>query len=142
MILLKQIRKVLTLENFKQNVFFRFFIRSETFHIRIKLQKKYLLTIFIFNHVDIKMCFCNKNQKPFFKTYFFRYFTFWNNYNIIMDLLFMIGLLIRTVEYIIDDSTMDISAVRKSIIHLVSPIQENSIIKYFTKHPWYNIIHH
>jgi len=94
-------------------------------------KKKYLLTVFIFNHVDIKMCFCNKNQKPFFKTYFFRYFTFWNNYNIIMDLLFMIGLLIRTVEYIIDDSTMDISAVRKSIIHLVSPIQENSIIKYF-----------
>jgi hypothetical protein len=41
-----------------------------------------------------------------------RYFTFWNNYNIIMDLFFMIGLLIRTLEYIIDDTSTDLSALR------------------------------
>ena len=41
-----------------------------------------------------------------------RYFTFWNNYNIMMDLFFMIGLLIRTLEYIIDDTSTDISTLR------------------------------
>jgi hypothetical protein len=44
-----------------------------------------------------------------------RYFTFWNNYNIIMDLFFMVGLLIRTLEYIIHDTTADISALRQAI---------------------------
>ena len=36
------------------------------------------------------------NEKRFKK----RYFTFWNNYNIIMDMFFMIGLIIKIIDYI------------------------------------------
>merc|ERR1719270_1409577 len=36
------------------------------------------------------------NEKRFKK----RYFTFWNNYNIVMDLFFMIGLIIKIIDYI------------------------------------------
>ena len=32
-----------------------------------------------------------------------RYFTFWNNYNIITDCFFLIGLIIRMLEYILVD---------------------------------------
>merc|ERR1719233_1167236 len=39
----------------------------------------------------------NPNERRFKK----RYFTFWNNYNIVMDMFFMIGLIIRTLDYII-----------------------------------------
>merc|ERR550517_1677688 len=44
-----------------------------------------------------------------------RYFTFWNNYNIVMDLLFLIGLLIKTLEYLIADASLfDISDLKSS----------------------------
>jgi len=43
-----------------------------------------------------------------------RYFTFWNNYNIVMDLLFLIGLLIKTLEYLIADRLFDISDLKSS----------------------------
>merc|ERR550517_1748697 len=44
-----------------------------------------------------------------------RYFTFWNNYNIVMDLLFLIGLLIKTLEYLIADASIfDISDLKSS----------------------------
>lgn len=41
----------------------------------------------------------NPDERKFKK----RYFTFWNNYNILMDAFFMIGLIIRLLEYIISD---------------------------------------
>lgn len=46
------------------------------------------------------------NEKRFKK----RYFTFWNNYNIVMDLFFMIGLTIKIVDYIISGSNSEISS--------------------------------
>ena len=46
------------------------------------------------------------NEKRFKK----RYFTFWNNYNIVMDLFFMIGLIIKIVDYIISGSSSEISS--------------------------------
>ena len=48
----------------------------------------------------------NPNERRFKK----RYFTFWNNYNIVMDMFFMIGLIIRTLDYLIHDENVDISA--------------------------------
>ena len=33
-----------------------------------------------------------------------RYFTFWNNYNILMNTMFMLGLLIRSLEYLMGNS--------------------------------------
>ena len=48
----------------------------------------------------------NPNERRFKK----RYFTFWNNYNIVMDMFFMIGLIIRTLDYIINEENVDISA--------------------------------
>ena len=45
------------------------------------------------------------NEKRFKK----RYFTFWNNYNIIMDLFFMIGLVIKIIDYIICGGQSEIS---------------------------------
>ena len=55
----------------------------------------------------------NPNERRFKK----RYFTFWNNYNIVMDMFFMIGLIIRTLDYIMDgwkgrdiENELDISA--------------------------------
>ena len=47
----------------------------------------------------------NPNERRFKK----RYFTFWNNYNIFMDLFFLVGLIIRTLEYIFDNDEVDIS---------------------------------
>ena len=38
----------------------------------------------------------NPDERKFKK----RYFTFWNNYNILMDAFFMIGLIIRLLEYL------------------------------------------
>ena len=45
------------------------------------------------------------NEKRFKK----RYFTFWNNYNIIMDLFFMIGMVIKIIDYIISGGHSEIS---------------------------------
>ena len=47
----------------------------------------------------------NPNERKFKK----RYFTFWNNYNILMDTFFMIGLIIRFREYVISGKNIDIS---------------------------------
>ena len=41
----------------------------------------------------------NPNTRRFKK----RYFTFWNNYNIITDCFFLIGLIIRMLEYVLVD---------------------------------------
>ena len=43
-----------------------------------------------------------------------RYFTFWNNYNIVMDLLFLVGLLIKMLEYMIAEALFDISDLKSS----------------------------
>ena len=40
-----------------------------------------------------------------------RYFTFWNNYNIVMDLLFLTGLIIRSLEYIMSSEDQEIFAI-------------------------------
>ena len=48
----------------------------------------------------------NPNERKFKK----RYFTFWNNYNILMDTFFMIGLIIRFLENVISEKNIDISA--------------------------------
>ena len=47
----------------------------------------------------------NPDERKFKK----RYFTFWNNYNILMDAFFMIGLIIRLVENGIRGTSIDIS---------------------------------
>ena len=47
----------------------------------------------------------NPNERKFKK----RYLTFWNNYNILMDALFMSGLIIRFLEYVISEKNIDIS---------------------------------
>ena len=47
----------------------------------------------------------NPDERKFKK----RYFTFWNNYNILMDAFFMIGLIIRLVENGIRGTDLDIS---------------------------------
>ena len=44
-----------------------------------------------------------EEPKPSMRRFKKRYFTFWNNYNILMDAFFMIGLIIRLLEYIISD---------------------------------------
>ena len=45
----------------------------------------------------------NPNERKFKK----RYFTFWNNYNILMDTFFMVGLIIKFLEYVISESSID-----------------------------------
>ena len=49
----------------------------------------------------------NPNGRRFNK----RYFTFWNAYNIVTDTLFFVGLIIRMLEYILDDPIVNIAAV-------------------------------
>ena len=49
----------------------------------------------------------NPDERKFKK----RYFTFWNNYNIITDCFFLIGLIIRMLEYILVDPDGNIAAV-------------------------------
>ena len=52
----------------------------------------------------------NPNGRRFKK----RYFTFWNEYNIIMDLFFFVGLVIRIMAYTLDDSMVNLAAVEAS----------------------------
>jgi len=52
----------------------------------------------------------NPNGRRFKK----RYFTFWNYYNIVTDLFFFIGLIIRMMAYILPDSDANLAAVEAS----------------------------
>jgi hypothetical protein len=53
----------------------------------------------------------NPNGRRFKK----RYFTFWNYYNIVTDLFFIVGLIIRLLTYVlVDDSTFNIASVEAS----------------------------
>ena len=52
----------------------------------------------------------NPDERKFKK----RYFTFWNNYNILMDAFFMIGLILRILEYATEGGTTNIPGLRSA----------------------------
>ena len=45
-----------------------------------------------------------------------RYFTFWNNYNILTNFFFFVGLVIRMLEYVLDDPEQPKVLLRNSIL--------------------------
>ena len=52
-----------------------------------------------------------EEPKPSMRRFKKRYFTFWNKYNIITDSFFLIGLIIRMLEYVLVDPERNIAAV-------------------------------
>ena len=55
-----------------------------------------------------------EGPNPKVKRFRKRYFTFWNNYNIVMDLMFLVGLIIKALEYILSDSNADNLSLKSS----------------------------
>ena len=49
--------------------------------------------------MDLRFKLYNQGRSRFKK----RYFTFWNNYNIITNSFFLIGLIIRMLEYVLPE---------------------------------------
>ena len=55
-----------------------------------------------------------EGPKPNGRRFKKRYFTFWNYYNIVTDVFFFVGLIIKMLAYILDDKDVNMAAVKAS----------------------------
>ena len=55
-----------------------------------------------------------EGPKPNARRFKKRYFTFWNYYNIVTDVFFFVGLIIKMLVYVLDDKDVNMAAVKAS----------------------------
>ena len=55
-----------------------------------------------------------EGPKPNARRFKKRYFTFWNYYNIVTDVFFFVGLIIKMLVYVLDDRDVNMAAVKAS----------------------------